>query len=166
MALLVIRLWEDAGIPSLELFSSLAGLAGLPSLILRKMLWRTFSHQKTLHLLSDLAFVHTYLFKTNSELEVMSPFCLRNTGMSWEVTVLLHSLHSRHLCESQVLWARLLGNHFLSSDIIRTCVLKYFGEPSPGMKSPCWLLWRPGDFSSLNLNLILLGGSWLVTERD
>lgn len=38
MALLVIRLWEDAGIPSLELFSSLSGLAGLPSLILRKML--------------------------------------------------------------------------------------------------------------------------------
>lgn len=38
MALLVIRLWEGAGNPSLEQFSSLPGLDGLPSLTLRKML--------------------------------------------------------------------------------------------------------------------------------
>lgn len=38
MALLVIRLCEGAGIPSLEQFSSLPGPGELPSLTLSKML--------------------------------------------------------------------------------------------------------------------------------
>lgn len=107
---------------------------------------KNLPHQRIRHLLSDLAFIHTYLFKTNSKSEVMSAFCLRRTGMSWEVTVLLHSLHSKHLSESQAVSARLLGNHILSSDTARTCALKSFGEPSPRMKSTCWLFWRPGGF--------------------
>lgn len=158
MALLVIRLREGAGIPSLEQFSSLPGLGGLPCLTLSKMFWRTLPHQRIPCLLSNLAFIHTYLFKTSSKAEAVSAFCLRRTGMSWEVTVLLHSLHSRHLSESQAAWE----SHFVFWHSQDPCT-QVFWRTQPLNEVSLLALLETRWFSSFNS--ILLRGSWPVTER-
>lgn len=141
MALLVIRLHEGAGIPSLEQFSSLPGLGGLPCLTLSKMFWRTLPHQRFPAFFQTLLlFIHICL-KPALKQKPCQLSVSEELGCPgrWQC-------YCTHCTAGISVRARLLGNRILSSDTARIRVLKSFGEPSPWMKSPCWLFWRPGDF--------------------